>query len=52
MVKSITIHFVGKGHKPRFKCSGKLPHPHMEPRSEFNIHLWGYRIAITWYPLP
>jgi len=47
-MKSITIHLVGAGHKPLFKANSKLPHPRMEPRNEFNIHVFGYRVAITW----
>jgi len=47
-MKSVTLYFCGKGHSPLFKANGKLPHPRMEPTNEFNIHLFGYRIAITW----
>jgi len=48
MIPSITLYFCGKGHKPRFKATGKMPNPRMDPRNEFNIHLFGYRFAITW----
>ena len=47
-MKYVTFYFCGKNHKPLFKASNKLPHPNMEPRNEFNIHILGYRIAITW----
>ena len=42
------IFFLGKGYKPKFKFSTKMPHPQMDPRNELNIHVFGYRIAITW----
>lgn len=47
-MRSITLHFLGRGHKPLLKCCRCMPHPHMEKRKEFNIHILGYRIAITW----
>lgn len=48
IMRHITFYFCGWGNKPRFKANNKMPHPHMEPRKEFNIHFFGYRIAITW----
>lgn len=44
----ISMYFLGPGHKPRFKANSKLPHPQMEPRNEFNVHLFGHRICICW----
>jgi hypothetical protein len=44
----LTIYFMGWGHKPRFKANNKMPHHRMDKRNEFNIHLFGYRVAITW----
>ncbi len=47
-LRKISLNFMGWGYKPRFKANGKMPHPNIESRNEFNIHLFGYRLAITW----
>lgn len=44
----VTIYYCGKT-KPLFRCSRRWkPHPQMQDRNEFNLHIFGHRIAITW----